>query len=131
MKANIKHLDLNDEFYTAEGCYITEVSNSPDDPGLSIARARVKPGITTTWHRLNDITERYYILNGRGRMEVGKLAPQKVTAGDVIIIPPLCLQRITNTGADDLIFLAICTPRFGNEAYEDRENETTANDPDV
>ena len=27
-------------------------------------------------------------------------------------------QRITNTGEDDLIFLAICSPRFVPDAYE-------------
>ncbi|MEA2093868.1 MAG: glucose-6-phosphate isomerase family protein, partial [Pseudomonadota bacterium] len=55
-------------------------------------------------------------------MEVGELAPQEVKAGDVVLIPPMCRQRITNTGAEDLIFLAICTPRFSNEVYEDIED---------
>ena len=88
MKEDIKHLMLNAEFYTQEGCYITEVSNTPDDPGLSIARARVEPGVTTRWHRLHGITERYYIIQGKGIMEVGELPPQEVTAGDVVLIPP-------------------------------------------
>ena len=119
MKEDIKHLNLDTEFYIPEGCYITEVSNSSDDPGLSIARARVEPGVTTRWHCLNGITERYFIIGGRGLMEVGELPPQEVAAGDVVLIPPRCRQRITNSGAVDLIFLAVCTPRFCNEAYED------------
>jgi oxalate decarboxylase/phosphoglucose isomerase-like protein (cupin superfamily) len=31
----------------------------------------------------------------------------------------MCRQRITNIGKDDLVFLAICTPRFSQDAYED------------
>ncbi len=32
-------------------------------------------------------------------------------------------QRITNSGDRDLVFLAICTPRFSLDAYEDIEEE--------
>ena len=122
MKEAIKKQNLKNEFYTAEKCYITELSNTPDDPDLSIARVRVESGVTTRWHRLKGITERYFIISGRGLVEIGELPPQEVTAGDVVIIPQMCRQRITNIGIDDLIFLAICTPRFTQEAYEDIEN---------
>jgi mannose-6-phosphate isomerase-like protein (cupin superfamily) len=110
------------EFYTDEKCHILELSNSPDDPAVSIAQARVAPGVTTRWHRLKDTTERYCVLSGRGRVEVGDLPPQEVCAGDVVLIPPNCRQRITNLGSDDLLFLAICSPRFLPEAYEDIED---------
>ena len=119
MIESIKHPADAEEFFTAEGCYITELSNSDDDPALSIARARVEPGITTRWHRLTGIAERYYILSGRGYVEIGGLPPQDVTSGDTVLIPPMCRQRITNIGAEDLVFLAICSPRFVNDAYED------------
>jgi mannose-6-phosphate isomerase-like protein (cupin superfamily) len=131
MQEDIKHLMLNTEFYTQEGCYITEVSNTPDDPGLSIARARVEPGVTTRWHRLHGITERYYIIQGKGIMEVGKLPPREVVAGDVVLIPPACRQRITNNGTDDLLFLAVCTPRFCIDAYEDVDNRARTISPAV
>jgi mannose-6-phosphate isomerase-like protein (cupin superfamily) len=109
------------EFPISEGCFISEWSNSPDDPGLSIARARVPPGVTTRWHRLAGITERYVVLQGTGRAYVGRDAATDVGPGDVVRIPPACPQRITNTGSGDLIFLAICTPRFVQEAYEEIE----------
>lgn len=123
MKAAIKHQNLSDEFYTSEKCYITELSNTPDDPEASIARARVMPGVTTNWHRLNNITERYYIVSGKACVEIGQLPPHDVISGDVVLIPPMCRQRITNTGSEDLIFLAICTPRFSDTAYEDIEDK--------
>ena len=81
----------------------------------------VKPGVTTRWHRLLGTVERYCIMSGRGLVEVGELPPQSVVAGDVVLIPPSCRQRITNVGMDDLIFLAICSPRFVDSAYEDIE----------
>jgi mannose-6-phosphate isomerase-like protein (cupin superfamily) len=119
MKEAIKQQKHSDEFYTQEKCYITELSNTSDDPDVSIARARVEPGVTTRWHRLAATVERYYIVEGKGRVEVGQLPPQDVTAGAIVLIPPMCRQRITNTGTEDLIFLAICTPRFSNDVYED------------
>ncbi|MDA8402777.1 MAG: cupin domain-containing protein [Desulfobacteraceae bacterium] len=122
MNEAIAHIHPDPEFYTSEKCHIIELINTPDDPDISIARARVAPGVTTRWHRLAGITERYVILEGTGRMEAGNLPPQDVSAFDAVRIPPACPQRITNTGREDLIFLAICTPRFQPEAYEDIDN---------
>ncbi len=119
IKEAIRQQDLGNEFYTSEGCFITEVSNTPDDPDTSIARARLEAGKTTRWHRLAGTAERYVILEGRGRVEVGGLTAAEITVGDVVLIPPMCRQRITNTGPGDLIFLAICTPRFSDDVYED------------
>ena len=119
----IKHQNLASEFWTPEQCHIVETSNSDDDPDVSIARARVEPGVTTRWHRLNGIVERYYILEGKGQVEIGTLAPEEVASGDVVLIPKSVRQRITNIGSGDLIFLAICTPRFSQDAYEDLEVE--------
>ena len=76
------------EFDTPEQCWILELSNSAADPQLSIARARVAPGVTTHWHRLRGIAERYVIVEGTGRVEVADLAPREVAAGDVVLIPP-------------------------------------------
>jgi mannose-6-phosphate isomerase-like protein (cupin superfamily) len=127
MQESIKHFNPSAEFYTSEGCYITELSNTPEEPDLSIARARVKPGVTTKWHRLRGTTERYYIIEGKGMMEVGDLSPQEVKTGDVVLIPPLCRQRITNIGSEDLVFLAVCTPRFLTDAYECLDNKAASN----
>ncbi|KUG22566.1 hypothetical protein ASZ90_007658 [hydrocarbon metagenome] len=122
MREIIKKQNLRTEFYISERCYVTELSTSADDPDVSIARARVKSGVTTRRHRLKGITERYYIVSGKGRVEIGDLPPQEVNHGDVVLIPPMCPQRITNIGKDDLIFLAICSPRFTQDVYEDIED---------
>ena len=117
LKSCIKKFDISREYFFAEGCFITELSNTPDDPAVSIARARVEPGKTTQWHCLRGVTERYVILEGIGRVEVGNLEPQVVNAGDTVIIPPGERQRISNIGENSLIFLAICSPRFEESAY--------------
>jgi len=39
----------------------------------------------------------------------------------VLVIAPDEPQRITATGPDDLVFLAVCTPRFRQEAYRELE----------
>jgi mannose-6-phosphate isomerase-like protein (cupin superfamily) len=109
---------MSGEFYFEEGCYIAELANSSDDPELSVARARVLAGSQTRWHRLRGTTERYVILEGSGRVEVGEEPARDVGPGDVVRIPPMCRQRITNIGKTDLVFLAICTPRFRRENYE-------------
>ena len=119
MKETIKQQNIKEEFYTPEKCYVTEQSNTPYDPDVSIARARVEPGVTTCWHRLKGTSERYFIISGRGIVEIGKLPPQEVIAGDVVLIPPMCRQHITNTGTEDLVFLAICSPHFSQDVYED------------
>jgi mannose-6-phosphate isomerase-like protein (cupin superfamily) len=117
MKADIRRADPSKEFATPENCFILELANDSGDPDVSIARARVLPGMTTEWHRVEGIDERYVIVRGRGRVEVGGLPPSDVSEGDVVRIPAGVLQRIANIGDEDLVFLCICTPRFVPTAY--------------
>ena len=119
MKPAVRRKNAAAEFATVELCFINELSNSEDDEAVSIAQARVAAGVVTRWHRLDGIAERYVILRGAGRVEVGDLAPRDVGEGDVVLIPPGFRQRIANVGPEDLVFLAICTPRFVPAAYVD------------
>jgi mannose-6-phosphate isomerase-like protein (cupin superfamily) len=119
----IFHFDPKKEYFTDERCYINELLNDDSDPVISIAQARVEPSVTTQWHKLSDTLERYVITSGEGVMEVGDLPPTLVKAGDVVVIPPMCRQRITNTGKTDLIFLAICSPRFTVDVYHNAEDD--------
>jgi mannose-6-phosphate isomerase-like protein (cupin superfamily) len=121
-RACVKSSDESQEYFFAEGCFITEWSNSPDDPNVSIARARLEPGKTTRRHYLRDTSERYVVLEGIGRVDVEGLELQQVSSGDVVVIPPGVTQRITNTGDRDLVFLAICSPRFTEASYVDVDN---------
>ena len=82
----------------------------------SLAHAKVKPGDVTFAHRLKS-SEVYYILEGEGEMFVND-EKEKVSAGHVVYIPPNSVQRIENTGADDLAFLCIVDPAWRAEDEE-------------
>ena len=109
------------EFLTAERCFILETYNTSNDETLSIARARVPPGVTTAFHAVEGTTERYIIAEGRGRVEVGEMPSAEVGPGDVVVIPPGTRQRIRNLGSTDLIFYCVCTPRFRGKNYRSLE----------
>jgi mannose-6-phosphate isomerase-like protein (cupin superfamily) len=122
MSATIIHNDPTREYWFQEGCHILELSNHDGDPAVSIARARVEPGGQTRWHWLDGVWERYLISEGEGIVEVGELPARRVQAGDVVIIPPGTRQRIRNTGTSDLLFYAICSPRFTAACYRAGES---------
>ncbi|MGI9221931.1 MAG: cupin domain-containing protein [Woeseiaceae bacterium] len=121
MEPQIQRTDESEEFYTEERCHILELANSDSDAGLSIARIRVEPGVTTALHSIIDTVERYVILSGSGRVAVEGLEAQDVQRNDVVIIPAGATQRITNTSDTELIFLVICTPRFEQARYQHLE----------
>lgn len=119
MQPKIVKANMPREYLTPEHCYIAE---NHTEPALSIARATVKPGVTTlTHHLIKGVQETYIITAGQGRVDVGDLPPADVTVGDVVVIPPEVRQKITNTGETDLVFYCICTPRFTEDVYVNDE----------
>lgn len=114
----IKNNQHTEEFYFEEGCYITELWNENTDKAVSIAKARLTPGQTTLKHALINTVERYVILQGEGEVYLDQSA-QTVKQDDVVYIAASHSQYIRNTGQQDLVFLAICTPRFEQKNYQD------------
>ena len=110
--------DDHKEFYTEEKCFIDEIFNSEEYSHFSLAQARVEPGVTTVIHKLRATDEIYYILSGRGEMEVGGEKLGTVKEKDLVFIARNTTQRITNTSDKDLVFLCICSPRFQIENYQ-------------
>ncbi len=129
MQIAIHTPDEAQEFWFQEGCHILEIANRDDDPDVSVARARVAPGETTRWHKLEGVAERYLIVQGIGEVGVGTLENHPVGPGDFVSIPPGTRQRIHNTGKVDLVFYAICTPRFTPACYRAIEDEGTDQAP--
>ncbi|WP_051228290.1 cupin domain-containing protein [Pleomorphomonas oryzae] len=103
------------EFPTSERCFITELLNDPSRPDVSLARARVAPGMVTQLHAL-DVEETYLIEVGSGMMEVDGHR-FRVGPGDGVRIPKGTSQRIENDGGTDLVFLCLCQPHFRAEGY--------------
>jgi len=107
---------------TRERCFISELANTPDIAGFSLAEARVEPGVTTELHRL-DVDEWYIVTRGHGTVEVGEEPPVPVGAGDIVAIPANTPQRIRNDGGGELVFLCVCIPRFRPDGYEPLEDD--------
>ena len=116
MEPKIVKKDIKQEFFIEEGCFIIE-SSDQSDPQMSIAIARVEPGVATAFHCLDGIDERYLLISGKGSVEIGEMQPRTVKTGDVVYIPAGTRQRITNIGPDDLFFYCVCTPPFDQKRY--------------
>ena len=84
MKPKIVKANSLKETSTPERCFIAE---NYSDEDISVAQARVKPGITTLSHHLVGVNEIYLITSGKGQVDVGDLKPTKVAKGDLIVIP--------------------------------------------
>lgn len=121
MRPRVVHPDPFAEFETGERCHILESWNVPEDRDVSIARARVRPGVRTRLHALEGTVERYLVVSGRGRVEIGGLPPEEVGPGDVVVIPPDTPQRIENLGDADLVFYCVCSPAFDPDHYRELE----------
>jgi mannose-6-phosphate isomerase-like protein (cupin superfamily) len=98
MKTKIVGYRSEAEFHTAEGLHIVELFNQEDDGSFSIARARFDPGVTAQLHALDGVTERYVILEAKGRVEIGDEPGVEVGLLDCVHIPKGEPQRITNVG---------------------------------
>ena len=110
-----------EEYYFKEGCFIEEWHNDAKDKNCSIAKVRLEPEKTTKLHALMGTTERYVILDGTGVVTVADKS-WDVGQGDVVVIAPDEPQKIKNTSSGDLIFLAVCTPRFEVDHYYEVAN---------
>lgn len=109
--------DPRDERATSEGVRILENWNLPLDPAASIAQARLLPGEATEWHYLVDTAERYLVVRGRARVELGDRPPAEIGPGDVVFIPAGVAQRVACTGPEEFLFFCVCTPRFEERNY--------------
>ena len=78
---------------------------------LSLAEAVVQPGSETHLHFHKKAQEIYYILKGRGRIQVGN-KKRLVKKDDAILILSRQRHKIKNVGRTNLIFLCICSPAY-------------------
>jgi mannose-6-phosphate isomerase-like protein (cupin superfamily) len=115
----IKDVKKCEEFIAGDKSILKELLNPlKEDIAIrySLALAKVKQGEITSVHKLKS-SEVYYILEGEGEMYIGK-EKGKVTAGQAVYIPPNSVQRIKNTGLNDLMFLCIVDPAWKKENEE-------------
>ena len=115
----VRSLTSREEIIAGDGTTLRELLHGPKEGlkcGYSLAHARLTPGKTSFLHRLA-ASEVYYVLAGRGRMEVDG-ETREVTVGDTIYIPPQATQRVTSLGPEELAFLCVVDPAWREEDEE-------------
>jgi len=110
---DIINISTTEAFITKDGSEIRELLANRNSciENQSLAEARLPLGATTTAHYHPRTEEIYYILSGRGRMQIDDDA-RDVAQGDAIAIPPGARHQITNTGDEQLVFLCCCAPGY-------------------
>jgi mannose-6-phosphate isomerase-like protein (cupin superfamily) len=112
----IADLSTSTEFLAGDHTILRELLH-PDKAPLqlrySLAHATVKPGDTSYRHYLRS-SEVYFILEGKGIMQIGK-ETQEVIPGQAVYIPPMEWQCIHNPGPGSLKFICIVDPAWRKE----------------
>lgn len=101
-------------FTTKDGSTIRSILDRTNAPVQmqSLAEATIPTGGETQRHYHRVAEEIYFILEGRGRMEVdGEM--REVVPGDAILIPPGAWHQISAQEA--LRFLCCCAPPYSHE----------------
>jgi mannose-6-phosphate isomerase-like protein (cupin superfamily) len=113
---NIHNLRDVPAFTTKDGSEIRELLawRNSGIRNQSLAEARLPPGGQTQPHYHPRTEEIYYILTGRGRMQIEQEV-REVGPLDAIAILPGQRHQITNIGAEPLVFLCCCAPCYEHE----------------
>jgi mannose-6-phosphate isomerase-like protein (cupin superfamily) len=110
---DIHNIERVAAFTTKDGSEIRELLAHRNSAicNQSLAEARLPPGKQTTPHYHPATEEIYYILRGRGRMQIGDEV-RDVGPGDAIAILPGAIHTIENVGSETLVFLCCCAPAY-------------------
>jgi mannose-6-phosphate isomerase-like protein (cupin superfamily) len=113
---DIQNLNRVQAFITKDGSEIRELLAHRNSciHNQTLAEARLHAGATTSPHRHVKTEEIYYILEGRGLMQIGDESAD-VGPGDAIAIPPGAIHQITNVGDGVLRFLCCCAPGYEHD----------------
>jgi mannose-6-phosphate isomerase-like protein (cupin superfamily) len=109
----IRNREHQTPFTTKDGSTIRSLLDLSNAPVVrqSLAEASLPAGTETErhYHKLSE--ELYYVISGRGIMEIDG-ETREVTSGDAILIPPGAWHRIHATVA--LCFLCCCAPPYSH-----------------
>ena len=110
----VQNLAQQTPFATKDGSTIRSLLDRTNAPvqNQSLAEARVPAGAATQRHYHRLAEEFYFILEGRGEMEIDG-ATRAVGIGDGILIPPGAWHTIA--AVEPLRFLCCCAPPYSHE----------------
>ena len=113
---DIKNLSEVPAFTTKDGSEIRELLAHRNSclVNQSLAEARLPAGGKTAPHYHPKCEEIYYVLQGKGQMQIEDSLRQ-VIPGDAIAIPAGARHQIANEGGETLIFLCCCAPAYEHE----------------
>ena len=98
-------------FEAKDGSEIRELLRSKSER-MSLAEATVHKETKLHFHKTSD--EIYYILEGRGVMEI-EGERREVSEGDAVFIPSKKKHRIYSGKNEKVRFLCICAPPYSDE----------------
>ncbi|RYG57021.1 cupin domain-containing protein [bacterium] len=113
-------------FTTADGSTIREVFNPRNSALLngSLACATLQIGQKTTRHFHPKAEEIYFVLKGRGLMEIDGERVE-MGEGDAVAIPSGARHQIEALGSEALEFLCCCAPAYSHEDTVLCDDETS------
>jgi mannose-6-phosphate isomerase-like protein (cupin superfamily) len=112
----VRSLEEAEAFTTADGSTIRELLGLPTAPvrNQSLAEATLEPGEATERHYHAEAEEIYYVVEGRGEMELDG-ERRLVGVGDAVLIPPGAWHQILAWDEGQLRFLCCCAPAYTHE----------------
>lgn len=110
----IRQRDEQKPFTTKDGSTIRSLLDLANAPvkSQSLAEASLPVGAVTDRHYHKVSEEFYYLLEGRGRMEIDG-EEREVGPGDAVLIPAGAWHRIR--AIEPLRFLCCCAPAYAHE----------------
>jgi len=110
----VENLSSQKPFATKDGSRIRSILDLSNAPvaNQSLAEATLPPGGTTQRHHHRISEEFYFVLEGRGVMEIDG-DTREVGPEDAILIPPGAWHQIFSAGG--MRFLCCCAPPYSHE----------------
>lgn len=110
----IRQYSQQQPFTTKDGSTIRSLLDLTNSPVVnqSLAEATLAPAGETERHYHRESEELYYILEGRGQMEI-EGESREVFPGDAILIPPGAWHQMI--AIEPMKFLCCCSPPYRHE----------------
>ena len=112
----IRDISSSKEIIAGDNTLLKELFSPLKDDielGYSFAVGRVQPDGMTYLHRLTS-SEVYFFLKGTAEVTIND-ETAVIGASQAVYVPPGASQRITNVGADELLFVCIVDPAWKEE----------------